>query len=84
VVAGKECFLRSYAQKSAKAGKKSWSEPLLKKPPGNTACTTDKVTLIPPTEHLSTNGSRIRSGLIAIKIVDLCLKMTEYRANIEE
>jgi hypothetical protein len=41
----------------------------------NSICPTDKVKLIPPIIDLSVNGSRIRSGLIAIKDSDICLEI---------
>jgi len=37
-------------------------------------CMTDKVKLILPTICFSTNGSRRRSGLIAINNFDICLE----------
>ena len=48
------------------------------------ACLTDKVKPILSTSRLSTAGSRRRSGLIAIILeINICLKVTEYRENIE-
>jgi len=47
-------------------------------------CSTDKVKLIPPTDHLSMTSSRRRSGLIAISNLNICLGTTGYRENIEQ